>query len=45
MSDYVEIPKQIKKKMKTTELTIDVIFGNKIPFVISFGKNMKFTTI
>ena len=38
MSDYVEIPEQIKYKMKTIELTVDVMFVNKIPFVISLGK-------
>ena len=31
--------------MKTIELTVDLMFVNKIPFVISLGKNMKFTTI
>ena len=31
--------------MKTIELTVDVMFVNKIPFVISLGENMKFTTI
>ena len=45
MSDYVAIPNQIKEKMKTIELTVDVIFVNKIPFVISLGKNNKFITI
>ena len=32
------IPEQIKEKMKTIELTVDVMFVNKIPFVISLGK-------
>ena len=45
MTDYVEIPKQIKDKMKTIELTVYVMFVNNTPFVISLGKNMKFTTI
>ena len=31
--------------MKIIELSVDVMFVNKIPFVISLGKNMKFTTI
>ena len=45
MSNYEAIPKQIKDKMKTIELSIDVMFVNQILFVISLGKNMKFTTI
>ena len=45
MSDYVAIPEQIKDRMKTIGLSVDVIFVNKIPFVISLGKSMKFTTI
>ena len=31
--------------MKAIELAVDVMFFNKIPFVISLGKNVKFTTI
>ena len=45
MLDYVAIPEQIKDRMKTIELSVDVMFVNKIPFVISLGNNMKFTTI
>ena len=45
MSDYVAIPEQTKEKIKTIELTVDVIFFKKIPFVILLGKNTKFTTI
>ena len=45
MSDYVAISKQIKEKTKTIELAVDVMFVNKLPFVISIGKNMKFPTI
>ena len=45
MSDYVAISKQIKEKTKTIELAVDVMFVNKLPFVISIGKYMKFPTI
>ena len=45
MSDYAAIRKQIKDRMKAIELFVDVIFVNKIPFVISLGKNNNFTTI
>ena len=38
MPDYVKIPEHIKGKMKTIELTVDVMFVNKTPFVISLGK-------
>ena len=39
------IPEQIKDTMKTIKLSVDVMFVNNTPFVISLGKNMKFTTI
>ena len=45
MLDYVAIPEQIKYKMNTIELTVDVMFVYGIPFVILLDKNMKFTTI
>ena len=45
MSYYMAIPDQIKDKMKTIELSVDVMFVNNIPFLVSLGKNMKFTTI
>ena len=38
-------PRTDNRKMKTIELTVDVMFVNKISFVISLGKNMKITTI
>ena len=34
MSNYVAIPEQKKEKMKTVEVTVDVMFVNNIPFVI-----------
>ena len=37
MLDYVATPKQIKDKMKTIEVAVDVMFVNKIPFMISLG--------
>ena len=39
------IPGQIKYIMKKIELSVDVMFVKNIPFVISLGKNMRFTTI
>ena len=38
MLDYEAIPEQIKDKMKTIELTVDVIFVNNIAFLIPLGK-------
>ena len=38
MLDYMAIPKQIKYKMKTIELTVDVMFVYNTLFVISLGK-------
>ena len=40
-----ENPRADKIKNKTIELSVDVIFFNKIPFMISLGNNMKFATI
>ena len=37
-SKYVAIPEQIKEKMKIVEVIVDVVFINKIPFVVSLGK-------
>ena len=45
MLEYVAIPEEIKYKMNKIELTVDIMFVNGIPFVISLGKNIKFTTI
>ena len=45
MSDYVEIHEQIKDNMRTIESTVEIMFVNKIPFVISLGMNMKLTKI
>ena len=38
MLDYVAIPEQIKYKINTIEITVDVMFVYDIPFVISLGK-------
>ena len=45
MSDYVEIPEQIEYKIKTIELTFYLMFVKNVPFVISLGENIIFTTI
>ena len=37
MSDYVSIPQHILK-IKTVKVTFDIMFVNKILFVVSLGK-------
>ena len=44
MSDYVTIPEHTKEKMKKIELAVDMMFVNKIPFLISIGKKVEFAT-
>ena len=38
MSNYVALTKQTKEKNKTVEVTVDMLFVKKIPFLISLGK-------
>ena len=39
------IPDEIRKRIGNIEITADLLFVNKIPFLITLGKRVKFTTI
>ena len=43
--DYLVMPKNILEKNKKITLSIDIMFVNKIPFVTTISRHIKFTTI
>ena len=43
--DYMEIPKSILKSNKNITLSIDIIYVNKIPFIVTISRHVKFTTV
>ena len=45
VSDYVEIPKQILSMNTGLEVSVDVMLINKLDFLVSVSKQLKFTTI
>ena len=44
-TDYVAIPPEIRERMGPIELTADLFFVNNIPFLLTLGKRIKFTTL
>ena len=44
MSDYVAVPHAIFEKNRNVTLSVDVMFVNRIPFLTSISRNLKFTT-
>ena len=45
VTDYVDIPKEILESRKELEVSTDVTFINKLPFLVSISQRLKFTTI
>ena len=45
VDDYVEIPTSVLEKNKHVTLSIDIMYVNIIPFVTTFSRNIKFTTV
>ena len=45
VSDYVEIPKDILSMNMGLEVSVNVMFINKLDFLVSVSKRLKFTTI
>ena len=45
VTDYVDIPKEILESRKELEVSTDIIFINKLPFLVSISRRLKFTTI
>ena len=44
-SNYLEIPEEILRVNKGLEVSADVIFINKLAFLVSVSKQLKFETI
>ena len=45
VTDYVENPREIFESCKELEVSTDVMFINKLPFLVSMSRRLKFTTI
>ena len=45
VTDYVDIPREILKSRKELEVSTDIMFINKLPFLVSTSQRLKFTTI
>ena len=45
VTDYVEIPWKILESRKELEVSTDIMFVNKLPFLVTISKGLKFTTI
>ena len=45
VTDYVEIPREILESRKELEVSTDIMSINKIPFLVSIRRRLKFTTI
>ena len=43
--NYLVMPKNILENNKTITLSIDIMFVNKIPFVTTIIRHIKFTTV
>jgi hypothetical protein len=43
--DYIKIPKELLNAHKDVVITADVMFVQKIPFLISMSRKNKFTTM
>ena len=44
MSDYVAVPHEIFEENRNLTLSVDVMFVNRIPFLTSISRHLKFTT-
>ena len=45
VTDYVEIPREILESQKELEVPKETMFLNKLPFLVSISRGLKFTTI
>ena len=45
VTDYVEILREIHELRKELEVLTDIMFINKLPFLVSISLRLKFTTI
>ena len=45
VADYVDIPREILKSRKELEVSTDIMFINKLPFLVSISQRLKFAAI
>ena len=45
VTDYIETPREILESRKELEVSTDIIFINKLPFLVSISRGLNFTTI
>ena len=45
VSDYITIPPEFLDQNYNLEITTDLMFVNKTPFLVTLGQRVKFTTI
>jgi hypothetical protein len=45
MTDYIQIPQEIVSLNRNVTLTIDIMFVNGIPFMVSISRKINFTTV
>jgi hypothetical protein len=45
VTDYVDVPREILDALKELTLAMDILFANQLPFLVSVGRGVKFTTI
>ena len=45
VTDYVEIQPSVLENNKHMTLSIDIVYVNRIPFVTTFSRNIKFITV
>ena len=45
VTDYVEIPREVLHSRKELEVSTDIMFINKLPFLVRISRRLKFTTI
>ena len=45
MSDYVAVPQAIFEENRIVTLSVDVMFVNRVPFLTSIRRYLRFTTV
>ena len=44
VQDYIEVPKELVEKHENITLYLDTMFVNKMPFMVTISKNIKYQT-
>ena len=45
VTDYADIPREILESRKELEVSMDIMFMKKIPFLVSISQRLKFITV